>query len=541
MFGPDQRTQFVSDFQSESFDLCIIGGGITGAGIARDAAMRGMSVALIEANDFAFGTSSRSSKLIHGGIRYLENLEFGLVYEALTERRNLFSMAPHLVHPLRFVLPLYEGGRVGMFKMGLGMWLYDILALFEMPELHERLSAKETEVRVPDLKSKDLLGSYVYSDAYMDDDRLTIETIRSAVEHGAKCVNYVKATGAKLEKGQVRAVQCRDQISGEEFFINARHVVSCVGPWTDLVGKDLLKNWNSIMRPSKGIHLTFERERLPLNEAVVMATDGEKRIVFGIPRHEMVIVGTTDTDYQGDPGDVATSDDDVEYVLRVVDEYFPGAKLQKSDIVASYAGVRPLVHDNSKTESGTSREHLILSDERNVTFVTGGKYTTYRHMAEETIERVLQSFPIEEQVEYRACKTKTPLNDKVTLDNWPKAFEQVKMWSEKYQLNEEEVDQLVGRHGWEAEVILEKGQQFEERSFWQLEARHAVQETLCLNLIDFFLRRTPLFLSRQDHGLPHIDEIAQVFTQELGWSEDEARQQKEQISAHIKAEMSWKV
>ncbi|HEX4922641.1 MAG TPA: FAD-dependent oxidoreductase, partial [Bdellovibrionales bacterium] len=289
------RAENIKRMESEEFDLAIIGGGITGAGAARDAASRGMKVALIEARDFAFGTSSRSSKLIHGGIRYLENKEFKLVFEALSERRILHEMAPNLVHPLRFVLPIFEGDRVSPWLMGVGMWLYDILAMFEA-KMHEFLSPAESVERVAHLNEKGLRGSYVYSDAYMDDDRLVHATLRSANELGAVCANYVAATGAEFTGEKVTAVICADQRSGRTFKLRARHIVSTVGPWTDRLGHSLFKNWKDILRPTKGVHVILERAKLPVNDAVVMSTRADKRIVFVIPRNEMVIVGTTDTD-----------------------------------------------------------------------------------------------------------------------------------------------------------------------------------------------------------------------------------------------------
>ncbi|MEK7357732.1 MAG: FAD-dependent oxidoreductase, partial [Bdellovibrionota bacterium] len=260
-FSVADRPGKVARLANEEFDLLIIGGGITGAGAARDAASRGMKVALIEAKDYAIGTSSRSSKLIHGGIRYLENMEFGLVFEALSERRLLFELAPHLVHPLRFVLPLYKGGRVGMFKMGLGMWLYDALSMFEAPELHERLTAKESTERLPLLQTKDLMGSYVYSDAYMDDDRLCIETHRAAAKLGTVAANYVTANDAEIKNGKIASVGATDTTTGKSFRIRSKHVISTTGPWTDLVASQLLGNWKKILRPSKGVHLTFDRKR----------------------------------------------------------------------------------------------------------------------------------------------------------------------------------------------------------------------------------------------------------------------------------------
>ncbi|MCB0357798.1 MAG: glycerol-3-phosphate dehydrogenase/oxidase, partial [Bdellovibrionales bacterium] len=424
--------------------------GITGAGMARDAASRGMKVALVEMNDFASGTSSRSSKLIHGGIRYLENLEFHLVYEALSERALLFDLAPHLVHPLRFLLPLYRGGRVGMFKMGLGMWLYDVLSLFEAPEMHERLNVKETLQRMPVLQSENLLGSYEYSDAYMDDDRLVIETLRSAHDMGAHCANYVKVIGADMQAGKLSRLCCRDEVTGTEFFLAGHHFAGSVGPWTDRLASQVLTEWRPIMRPSKGIHLTLSRQDLNLSRAVVMASDKDKRIIFGIPRHEMVIIGTTDTDFNDNPENVHSTEQDVEYLLKIVGEYFPGAHLTEDNIIASYAGVRPLVDDGSSTESGTSREHTIINDPRNITLVAGGKYTTYRRMAKQAVDSTLNYFSVEEQVKFSHSDTKKALNPHITTEK----FQRAQIYAEKLaahaHITVEEMSLLLSRHGEEA-------------------------------------------------------------------------------------------
>ncbi len=542
------RNGILDRINNEMFDLAVIGGGITGAGVARDAASRGMKVALVEAQDFAEGTSSRSSKLIHGGIRYLENLEFGLVFEALSERRLLFELAPHLVHPLRFVLPLYRGSRVGMFKMSLGMWLYDALSMFEAPELHERLTAAESLERLPLLQSHNLLGSFVYSDAYMDDDRLVIETLRSAVSLGAACASYVKCDGSDFVNGRVTALQCSDLLTGRRLRIRAKHFISTVGPWTDAVAPKIVAGgWRNILRPSKGIHLTFDRRRLQLNQAVVMASDDQKRIVFGIPRHEMIIVGTTDTDYSGDPADVKTTPEDVEYLLKVAGEYFPGAGLTAKDIISSYAGVRPLVDDGAATESKTSREHLIIHDPRNVTFVAGGKYTTYRRMAEQTVEVALAAFSLEEQVRFKNSVTKTPLNPKATVGSIEDSLRRSPEIAQAYNMARSEIELLISRHGGEALDILQLGQRTvsdqnlnSEQKFWELEAEHAIRHTMCITLVDFFYRRSNLVLSRRDHGLIHLVNISRVFARNLGWSEAERQEQMTRVQAHIRHELAWK-
>lgn len=530
-FSFETRTQNIQQLKKEKYDLLIIGGGITGAGVARDAALRGLKVALVEGSDFAFGTSSRSSKLIHGGIRYLENKEFHLVFEALNERTRLFEMAPHLVHPLRFMIPLYKTSRVGMFLMGLGMMLYDALALFQAPQLHERLNADESLDRMPILNSTDLLGSYVYSDAYMDDDRLVHETLRSANEAGATCVNYVKALKSHIdsEQNRVKSISVTDLKTNETFNIQATHVISTVGPWTDLVGETFVSDWKKILRPTKGIHLTFSKDRIPLTSAVVMAAEKSSRIVFAIPRHEMVIVGTTDTDFKGDPKDATVTPEDVRYLLQISNQYFPGANLQPQDIISSYVGVRPLVKDDSDNEGKTSREHTILHDERGFTFVAGGKYTTYRLMSEQIVDQCMKFFPFEKKAQLKKCETEKPLNKYTSVDE----FQNAVMFA-----NSELEKKLAERYGSEAQEILMKYGFSED--LWRIEAYQAIHTTMCMNLTDFYTRRVPLVLSEKNHGLEFLDAIAEVFKSELDLSESEIEKQKLDFIHYLDVELSWR-
>lgn len=538
----ESRVQALHDLQQETYDLVVIGGGITGAGVARDAASRGMKVALIEARDFAFGTSSRSSKLIHGGIRYLENLEFHLVFEALSERQILFEIAPHLVHPLRFILPIYKGGRVPAWKMGMGMWVYDALSLFEAPELNEFFSPEELKPDFPALSQEGLDGAFAYSDAYMDDDRLVLETMRSAYGLGATIANYVKATGAEFgADGKISALVCEDALTAATLKIKGRHYVSTVGPWTDRLGENLFKTWKKTLRPSKGVHLTFRRDRLPLHDAVVMGA--ESRIVFAIPRHEMVIVGTTDTDYPGDPGEVRTETEDVEYILNVIHRYFPGAAIAREDIVGCYAGVRPLVYDGASTESKTSREHAIWTDPRGVTFVAGGKYTTYRNMATQTVEETLRLFSTEEHVKFGRADTKRPLNPLITSALWSRALTMGEELAERWGVAESVTRSLVFRHGLEAEKILQRSYGWiahaksSEEQLWCMEALHAMDHTMCLSLVDFYFRRTPLVLAREDHGLPFAPAVARVMATRLGWSEYRLEEEINALQKHLAWEL----
>lgn len=528
-FSFQTRKNNIEKMKDERFDLLIIGGGITGAGVARDAAMRGLKVALVEANDFAFGTSSRSSKLVHGGIRYLENYEFHLVFEALSERAKLFQNAPHLVHPLRFMIPLFENSRVSSFKMGLGMMLYDALALFQTPEMHEKLTKIETLQRMPIVRGSDLVGSFVYSDGYMDDDRLVHETMRSANEAGACVANYVEVTKAYYSQNHVTGVQVRDKNNQNLFDIECDHVISTVGPWTDLVGAKLVDDWKKILRPTKGVHITLHKDRLNLSSAVVMAAQKSSRIVFAIPRHEMIIIGTTDTDFQDAPEKAKVTADDIAYLLRVTNEYFPGAKITENDILSTYVGVRPLVKDGSDIEGKTSREHTILSDPRGFTFVAGGKYTTYRLMSEQIVDRALKSFPIEKRLSLNRCDTNKPLNYWTTPTNYEQALYEAKDSKEKF---------LAQRYGMEAfQILSESDAAF---SVWQLEAKQAIQHTMCLNLVDFYVRRVPLMLGYRNHGLQFLDEILEVFKAEMGWNDSEVNHQLNALKNLINEESDWR-
>jgi glycerol-3-phosphate dehydrogenase len=527
-FSFKTRVKNIQKMKTEKFDLLIVGGGITGAGAARDAALRGLKVALVEEHDFAFGTSSRSSKLIHGGIRYLENLEFHLVFEALSERAKLFQIAPHLVHPLRFMIPVFADSRVGLFKMGLGMMLYDALALFQTPEMHEKLSAKKTLERMPIVRASDLSGSVEYSDAYMDDDRLVHETLRSANEAGASAVNYVKAVSAEMKDGKVKNVKVIDSLSGESFAIECAHVVGTTGPWTDIVGEKLVNDWKPVLRPTKGIHLTLPKGRLELSCAVVMGAQESTRIVFAIPRHEMIIIGTTDTDFSGDPAKATATAEDVEYLLKITNDYFPHAKLTVADIISSYVGVRPLVKDDSGSEGKTSREHVIIDDPRGFTFIAGGKYTTYRLMSEQIVDRVLKTLPIEKRLSYKKCETVSALNPYVTEDHVRLANSRAITDLEK---------KLAFRYGLESDEII--AQYGADKTYWQLEAYQAIRTTMCFNLVDFFVRRVPLMLAYSDHGLSLLPEISEVFKAELGWSVGELESQQISLKAFIAKELAW--
>lgn len=537
-FSFRERQKNLSDLETQTFDLFIIGGGINGAGIARDASLRGMKVGLIESADFASGTSSRSSKLIHGGIRYLENMEFKLVFEALNERTKLFEMAPHLVHHLRFMIPVYKISRVSLGKMGMGMWLYDLLALFQAPEMHEKINADEAIKRMPSLKEKDLIGACVYSDAYMDDARLVYETLRSANENGVLCANYVKAIGADFDQNQkIQRVLCEDHLTQRKFYVKARHFVSCVGPWTDQLAKSFDPQWKNKLRPTKGIHLTLPRQRLKMESAVVMGAEKSDRIVFGIPRHEMLLFGTTDTDFHESPENVTVTKEDIKYLLHIIDSYFPGAKIKSEDIISSYAGVRPLVQDGAASEGKTSREHSIFNDVHGVTYIAGGKYTTYRLIACEVVEFILKNCSVEDRIRFKKANTATPLNPFTSVEEYDAAFATYDRWKRSSRLSLGDLRLLVERYGLEVEQMLKE---FPDKSSMEIEAAQAIQHTMCLNLVDFYSRRVPAFLSESNHGLQNLDSVGVVFKEQLGWSAEKLENEKENYRKYVENELLWK-
>lgn len=380
---PD-RQAMAARLRNEIFDVLIIGAGINGAGAAREAAARGLKVAVIDRGDIACGTSSRSSKLVHGGLRYLEQMEFGLVFEAVNERRILLDMAPHLVTPQPFLFPIYESSRRSRFVVGMGMWLYEALSMFRSPKRHRSLDAEQIEVEEPSLLADGLRGGCVYYDCATDDARLTLETLLDAVAAGAAVLTYAECVELLTEDAGVCGVRICNGLSGESFDVRAGAVLNATGPWTDRVRT----TEKPLLRPTKGIHLVVEHRRLPVKFADVLLHPDDGRVMFAVPWGEHTYVGTTDTDFDGDPAAVRADGDDVRYVLRALAHYYPSLELGWDDVVSTWAGLRPLVAEDGVSESEVSREHEVLVDDHGLVTVAGGKLTTYRLMAEEVVDAV---------------------------------------------------------------------------------------------------------------------------------------------------------
>ena len=387
---PFDRERSLRRLEREEFDLGVIGGGINGAAIARDAAMRGLRVALVERGDFAGGTSSRSSKLIHGGFRYLPQGQLRLVYSALRERELLRRRtAPHLVHPVRFLFPFYKGRGYGRFTMAAGLWLYDLFARVPRAERREILSAARVREMEPALARHGLRGGATYFDAWGDDARLTLENALDAALHGAAVANCTAAEGFSKASGRLRTAALRDRLAGRSFELRARVFVNAAGPWVDEVRRLDDPAVRPCVRLTKGVHMVLARTALPVSDWMVLS-DAAARIVFVMPHERYVVVGTTDTDYNADAGAVAADEADLKYLLGVLGESLPGMKLTREDIASSFAGLRALVLDGegSRSPSAVSREEVILESASGMLTVAGGKLTTHREIAEKLVTRV---------------------------------------------------------------------------------------------------------------------------------------------------------
>ena len=373
--------------QTAPVDLVIIGGGIQGAGMAREAALRGLSVALFEKGDFAGGTSSRTSHLIHGGIRYLEQGALRLVYEAVHERHTLSRLAPHLIRPLPFLFPIYRGEGRGKWKIRVGMTLYDLLAGSKKIGPHRMLSAEEALAEEPGLKSEGLVGAARFYDCRMNDARLCLAVLLSAREWGASIFNYVGVTGLIQEKGRICGVRVQEVLTGAKYDIYARVVVNAAGPWVDAISR-MEGELPQRIRPTKGIHLIFPS--LTRSHAIVVSSENNRRIFFVIPWKGKSLIGTTDTDFAGDLDHVRAEEEEVAWLLRETGRLFPKGRFGAEEIIGRYAGVRPLIYDPGGTASDVSREGSVEWTPCGMLVLAGGKFTLFRLTAQRAVDDIVK-------------------------------------------------------------------------------------------------------------------------------------------------------
>jgi glycerol-3-phosphate dehydrogenase len=529
------RAEALARFQADTFDIAIIGGGINGAGIARDAAQRGLVVALLEKGDFASGTSSKSSRMIHGGLRYLRQRHVHLVRESLVERGILLKLAPHLVHPMPYLLPVYEGGANKRLVLRAGLTAYDLLAGRRRLQRHRSLSREALERTEPAVRTDGLQGGFRYFDCLVNDARLTLTTVRSAARYHAAVASYVEATGVLTEGGRVTGVHFADRLGGLTGTVRAHVVVAAAGPWTDRVRA--IAGAPPLLRPTKGVHVVVPHDRLPLSNAVAFAF--RDRMMFAVPFREYTYVGTTDTDYPGDPADVRVEADDVAYSIEAANSAF-AVDLSPDDVLSSWAGVRPLVYEEG-TPSDVGRDYDIQTGPEGFMTIAGGKLTTYRAMAEDLVNRVLQQEATRLGGARPPCRTaSTPLpgGDLDRFERYRDAT--AAALEESWNISRQTAYHLVGTYGTEYLKVLAYGLRDPELlrplapevPVLAAEAVYAVEQEMALTLEDFMARRTELMLFEAQHGLDAADRAANLMGEALGWGR---RQRQEQVESYRQA------
>jgi glycerol-3-phosphate dehydrogenase len=524
-FSHQTRAAALESMATEPVDLLVIGGGITGAGVARDAALRGFRTALVDQGDFGAATSSHSSRLIHGGIRYLEQGNLRLVLEASRERRVLLRIAPHLVRPLAFVFPVYRGSRVPPWKLRAGMWLYDALAAFRNVKSHRWLNAKEARRAEPALKDRGLAGAALYYDAQTDDARLVLATVRSAARAGALVANYAQVTNLLKPDGHVRGATVRDVLSGESRTVRALVVVNAGGPWVDRLRRLDDPSALPLLRPTKGAHVAVPRRRIGNERAITLFSPIDGRVMFVLPWGELSYIGTTDTDADWAPETVRVTAGDVTYLLRSANAAFPDAHLAPNDVVSVWAGLRPLLRqDRNASPSQVSREHRVLESGHGLISVAGGKLTTYRVMGRDVTDRVAARL---HQLDGRPVAPRPPTGA-IPLPGGETADLGVLLEAARARgVPDSTARHLVASYGSECAAVLNLVER--DRTLgapilpgapeiWA-EVVHAVEREMAVRVQDVLIRRLHLFYEHADQGAAAVTPVARRMKKLLGWDD----------------------
>jgi glycerol-3-phosphate dehydrogenase len=536
------------------FDLVVIGGGITGAGIARDASLRGLKVALFEKNDYGSGTSSKSSKLIHGGLRYLEHGEIGLVFESVSERRVQTRVAPHLVRPLPFLIPIYKGVRPGLEIMNVGLWIYDSLALFRAPRLHKTFRGTKAALELePQLRPDGLRGALEYYDCATDDARLVLENALDAQALGAEMHTYTEVMRFVRDGERIKGVHVRDRLTGKEWDVLGRAVILAAGAWTDeMIRRFEIPMDRPLLRRTKGVHIVLPRERLPLARAITLISPVDGRVMFAIPWRERTVLGTTDTDFAGSADEVAADASDVKYLCESGNGYFPGANLEPKDVIATWAGLRPLIAAPPNVdESEISREHEVFTRPEGLAIIAGGKLTTYRRMAREAVTKTIELLhEMGEDVTAKRDTTKErPLPGAVGVE--PASLEGVaaigRALIDDYKLDVDTATHLCGVYGARA-IELGKaiaanralGERLDhELPYVWAEIEFAARRDLARTVEDVLARRVPLLLVSRDQGLGVCDKVAATLAAIHGWDAATTAKMVEEYKAEVALSRRW--
>jgi glycerol-3-phosphate dehydrogenase len=534
--SPDRRRNDLARLRAETFDIVVIGGGVTGAGIALDAATRGLTVALVEQRDLAAGTSSRSSKLIHGGLRYLEQLDFGLVREALRERSLVLEdLAPHLVRPVSFLYPLQHRAWERLY-VGAGITMYDGLG-GRKPVLprHRHLSRRGAMELAPSLRRDALVGAIRYWDAQVDDARHTMELGRTAASYGAAVVTSARVTGLLREGERVVGVQVRDQEGGEDIDVRGRQVINATGVWADSI-QEMAGRGRIRVRASKGIHLVVPKDRIHSDSGLILRT--ERSVLFVIPWGRHWLIGTTDTDWDLDLAHPAASASDIQYLLDRVNGVLR-TPLTHADVEGVFAGLRPLLYGESEATSKLSREHAVGQTVAGLITIAGGKYTTYRVMAEDAVDAAARNLP---QRVPRSITARTPL---VGAQGYHALWNRRRRLAEEVGLHVSRIEHLLGRYGAMITELLdlladrpELGERIQgAEDYLRVEAVYAASHEGALHLDDLLTRRTRISIETFDRGIAAARDVAPLMGEVHGWDEDTIAREIEHYEARVAAEV----
>lgn len=539
------RPLMLSKLQQEEFDLLIIGGGITGAGIALDAAARGLKIALVEKNDFAYGTSSRSTKLIHGGLRYLKQLEFGLVKEVGSERAVVHKIAPHLVLPEKMLLPLSEKRGLGYWLTSIGLRIYDWLAGVKAEDQRKMLTRLQTLKHEPLLRKDDIKGGAIYAEYRTDDARLTIEIIKKAFEYGALPVSYLRAQNFIYNNNFVCGVTVSDELNDHNTFeIKARVVVNAAGPWVDELRELNKSKQGKRLHLTKGVHIVLSHEKLPVQQAIYFDVD-DGRMIFAIPRGRITYVGTTDTNYTGDKNEVVTSYEDALYLVRAINFTFPLANITINDVESSWAGLRPLIHEDGKSASELSRKDEIFTSSTGLISIAGGKLTGYRKMAERVIDLVIEKHFSERKL--KPCDTikiKFPgaeFNNAKDVNHYIGATaRRLNTFADAHAV----ASYLVHTYGKQTDKVLALMTKFSthdsDKALALAELEFQIQNEMVLTPLDFFVRRTGM-LYFNIHRLEKISAlILTEFQRHFNWSDAVSAQHKKDLHLVVTQSIQFK-
>ncbi|MBL4952496.1 glycerol-3-phosphate dehydrogenase/oxidase [Neobacillus sp. YIM B02564] len=527
-FSNLNRQEIKNKLKEKEYDVLVIGGGITGAGIALDGQTRGLEMAVVEMQDFAAGTSSRSTKLVHGGLRYLKQFEVKMVAEVGRERAIVYENGPHVTTPEWMLLPMHQGGTFGKFTTSIGLRLYDFLAGVKKSERRTMLSAEETLNKEPLVKKNGLKGGGYYVEYRTDDARLTIEVMKAAVEKGTIACNYTKVINLIYDKGKVVGALVEDQLSGETFEVYAKKIVNAAGPWVDHLREMDHSKKGKKLQLSKGVHLVIDQSRFPLKQAIYFDTpDG--RMVFAIPRDGKTYVGTTDTFYNEDAVNPKVTVSDRSYIIKAINYMFPDVHIKEADIESSWAGVRPLIYEEGKHASEISRKDEIWESNSGLITIAGGKLTGYRKMAETVVDRLATKFHSEEGRELSPCQTRNlPISggDVGGSKNFPSFVAAHINKGMKIGLTKQEAEKLVKIYGSNIDTVyglLEINKADAEKYGLPLELFaklvYGLEHEMIATPIDFLNRRTGAVLFDIQTAKRWKDQVIAYMADKLRWSE----------------------